>query len=192
MTESLGPLSAGDVARERRVHAVEAGRILGCEIRFLNYHDTRVESTPDANYDVARVIAEVKPDALLTWGDAWIRGMRHPDHQATGEIVRSAVTLSRIARVVAPTAPHVNAPTLDCGTMPPVAHSVGAFGHPWGFRFTGTRGITSAVTTRLGPNMLQTDAPINEGNSGGPLISLETGKVVGINTAKIKEESVEA
>ena len=106
MTESLGPLSAGDVARERRVHAVESGRILGCEIRFLNYQDTRVESKPDAHYDVARVIAEVKPDALLTWGDAWIRGMRHPDHQATGQIVRSAVTLSRIARVVAPTPPH--------------------------------------------------------------------------------------
>jgi hypothetical protein len=82
-------------------------------------------------------------------------------------------------------------PTLDCDAIPPVGHPVGAFGHPWGFRFTGTRGITSAVTTRLGPNMLQTDAPINEGNSGGPLISLETGRVVGINTAKIKEESVE-
>jgi serine protease Do len=82
-------------------------------------------------------------------------------------------------------------PTLDCNALPPVGHPVGAFGHPWGFRFTGTRGITSAVTTRLGANMLQTDAPINEGNSGGPLISLETGRVVGINTAKIKEESVE-
>ena len=82
-------------------------------------------------------------------------------------------------------------PSLDCAALPPVGHPVGAFGHPWGFRFTGTRGIISAVTTRMGPNMLQTDAPINEGNSGGPLISLETGKVVGVNTAKIKEEAVE-
>jgi len=82
-------------------------------------------------------------------------------------------------------------PVLDCGPPPPVGHPVGAFGHPWGFRYTGTRGITSAVTTRLGSTMLQTDAPINEGNSGGPLISLETGKVVGINAAKIKEEAVE-
>ena len=82
-------------------------------------------------------------------------------------------------------------PVLDCGTVPAVGHPVGAFGHPWGFRFTGTRGITSAVTTRLGPNLLQTDAPINAGNSGGPLISLETGRVVGVNAAKISDEAVE-
>jgi len=87
--------------------------------------------------------------------------------------------------------PKTRTPTLDCSSPPPVGHPVGAFGHPWGFRFTGTRGITSAVTTRLGSNMLQTDAPINEGNSGGPLISLDTGKVVGVNTATIKEQSVE-
>ena len=82
-------------------------------------------------------------------------------------------------------------PVLECGAMPSVGHPVGAFGHPWGFRFTGTRGITSAFTTRLGPNMLQTDAPINAGNSGGPLISLETGHVIGVNAAKIADESVE-
>lgn len=106
MTEALGPLSAPEVARAREAHAVEAGRILGCEIRFLTYHDTRVQSTPDVHYDVARVVAEVKPDAVLTWGDAWIRGMRHPDHQTTGDVVRSAVSLARIARVVAPVPPH--------------------------------------------------------------------------------------
>jgi LmbE family N-acetylglucosaminyl deacetylase len=109
MTESLGPLPAEKVAQLRREHALEAGRILGCEIRFLNYQDTRVEVTPQANYDVAQLIAELKPDAVLTWGDAWIRGMRHPDHQATGTIVRNAITLSRIARVVAPFEPHRNA-----------------------------------------------------------------------------------
>jgi len=82
-------------------------------------------------------------------------------------------------------------PKLECEHLPAVGHPVGAFGHPWGFRFTGTRGITSAVTSRLGPNMLQTDAPINAGNSGGPLISLESGRVVGVNAAKISNESVE-
>jgi serine protease DegQ len=82
-------------------------------------------------------------------------------------------------------------PVLDCDGVPPVGHPVGAFGHPWGLKFTGTRGIASAVTSRLGPDMLQTDAPINAGNSGGPLISLDTGHIVGLSTAKISEESVE-
>lgn len=108
MTESLGPLTAAQVAQARQAHAQESGRILGCEIRFLDYHDTRLESTPDVHYDVAKLMAELKPDAVLTWGDAWIRGMRHPDHQATGRIACSAITLSRIARVVAPHAPHRN------------------------------------------------------------------------------------
>lgn len=82
-------------------------------------------------------------------------------------------------------------PALDCRAIPAVGHPVGAFGHPWGFRFTGTRGIASAVTFRLGAAMLQTDAPINNGNSGGPLISLETGRVVGINAATIRKDRAE-
>ncbi|MFQ5546484.1 MAG: trypsin-like peptidase domain-containing protein [Acidiferrobacterales bacterium] len=71
---------------------------------------------------------------------------------------------------------------LDCGDFPAVGHPVGAFGHPYSLSYTGTRGIISGVTTNMGGEMLQTDAPINGGNSGGPLISLRTGKVVGINT----------
>jgi len=82
-------------------------------------------------------------------------------------------------------------PVLECSGIPAVGHPVGAFGHPWGYRFTGTRGIASAVTSRLGPKMLQTDAPINHGNSGGPLISLETGRVVGINTASLSKDETE-
>jgi serine protease Do len=82
-------------------------------------------------------------------------------------------------------------PTLECDTVPPVGHPVGAFGHPWGFRFTGTRGIASAISSRFGADMLQTDAPINAGNSGGPLLSLETGRVVGISAAKIADAEVE-
>jgi LmbE family N-acetylglucosaminyl deacetylase len=48
----------------------------------------------------------VRPDGLLTWGDAWARGMRHPDHQAAGQIFRDAVVLARIAKRVAPLPPH--------------------------------------------------------------------------------------
>src|SRR5262252_3076461 len=64
-----------------------------------------------------------------------------------------------------------------------------AFGNPYGFRFTVTRGIVSAVnranpdpTNRSKPGeFIQTDAAINPGNSGGPLVDAR-GQVVGINT----------
>ena len=77
-------------------------------------------------------------------------------------------------------------PPLACDSVPSVGHAVGAFGHPWRLQYTGTRGIISGVTARYRTELLQTDAPINQGNSGGPLISLETGRIVGINTAGIR------
>ena len=64
-----------------------------------------------------------------------------------------------------------------------------AFGNPFGFRFTVTRGIVSALN-RANPysddprkpgQFIQTDAAINPGNSGGALVDAR-GQVVGINT----------
>jgi S1-C subfamily serine protease len=82
-------------------------------------------------------------------------------------------------------------PPLDCSALPAVGHPVGAFGHPWNLRFTGTRGIISGVTSKYETEALQTDAPINQGNSGGPLISLRDGRIVGINTASIVERGAQ-
>lgn len=64
-----------------------------------------------------------------------------------------------------------------------------AFGNPFGFRFTVTRGIVSALNRpnpysddpRKPGGFIQTDAAINQGNSGGPLVDAR-GEVVGINT----------
>ncbi|HEX7119803.1 MAG TPA: PIG-L deacetylase family protein [Longimicrobiales bacterium] len=106
MTEALGRLPYEEVARRRTEHGEAAARLLGAEPRFMDFPDTRVEATPEAAYEVARVVAEVRPDAVVTWGDGWVRGTRHPDHQATGKIVRDAVTLARIGGVVAPLPPH--------------------------------------------------------------------------------------
>ena len=106
MTEAFGPVSRNEVARLRTEQGREAGAILGVETHFLDFPDTRLEPSHDAASRVARTIAEIKPDGLLTWGDAWVRGMRHPDHQACGQIFRDAITLARIAKTVEPAPPH--------------------------------------------------------------------------------------
>ncbi|MFQ5747819.1 MAG: PIG-L deacetylase family protein [Gemmatimonadota bacterium] len=106
MTEAMGPLPAEEVMRRRMEHGRRAGEILGVETRFLDLPDTRLAATPEAAARVAREIAEIRPDGVLTWGEAWKRGKRHPDHQACGRIVRDAITLARIAKVVEPLPPH--------------------------------------------------------------------------------------
>ena len=97
---------------------------------------------------------------------------------------------------------HVNAsvpawaPLGDSSKVQP-GETVLAIGSPLGsYENTVTEGIISAVGRTLqepnnGPlltSLLQTDAPINHGNSGGPLVDLN-GKVIGINTAVVRSSS---
>ena len=68
-----------------------------------------------------------------------------------------------------------------------VGEKVIALGNPAGLSFTVTEGIISAVH-RKGPNnlavYLQTDVPVNPGNSGGPLVNADS-RLIGINNFKI-------
>ena len=81
-----------------------------------------------------------------------------------------------------------NVPLGDSSQLRP-GQTVLAFGNPFGFRFTVTRGIVSALNRpnpynddpRKPGQYIQTDAAINQGNSGGPLVNAH-GEVIGINT----------
>ncbi|MFM8518298.1 MAG: trypsin-like peptidase domain-containing protein [Nevskiaceae bacterium] len=77
---------------------------------------------------------------------------------------------------------------LACARVPAVGADLGAFGHPLGYAFTATRGIMAGLTRSEGYPMIQTDTPISPGNSGGPLIDLASGEVVGINTASLGDK----
>lgn len=70
-----------------------------------------------------------------------------------------------------------------------LGEEVAAIGHPYGYTFTVTRGIVSSLnreiivpTGEVLTGILQTDAAVNPGNSGGPLFDME-GKCIGIVVA---------
>jgi len=72
-----------------------------------------------------------------------------------------------------------------------VGADVIAIGAPEGLSWSVSKGIISATRELGGVQLLQTDAAINHGNSGGPLVSLASGSVVGVNTFGFRKDIAE-
>jgi len=71
------------------------------------------------------------------------------------------------------------------GTKVSIGEEIMAIGHPFGLKFSFTKGIVSNPTIlKNNQNFIQHDAALNPGNSGGPLVN-RAGKVIGVNTFSI-------
>ncbi len=102
MASHFNGMTFSEVKEIREKQGEDVGKIIGCETLFLDYGDTSVRATRESALKMAKVIAEVKPDAVITWS----MNTRHPDHRGTAQMLYDAITYARIPKITEPLDPY--------------------------------------------------------------------------------------
>jgi S1-C subfamily serine protease len=127
--------------------------------------------------------------------DGYILTNRHvvdSDDKVNVELINKKVLKGKILLkddkydIAVVTIDYFNLPVVRLGGIPKQGEEVLAIGTPLGMDYTVVKGIISSNSQKIsGIEYIQTDAPLNPGNSGGPLVNMK-GEVIGINTSKLE------
>ncbi|MCA9839663.1 MAG: PIG-L family deacetylase [Trueperaceae bacterium] len=96
LASQFGNTAPQEVATIREMHGRWVGNAIGCDYSFLSFPDSGLTGGRDEALSLAKLIADWKPDRVITWNPFDV----HPDHRACYWATLSALKLCRIPKLV--------------------------------------------------------------------------------------------